>query len=101
MTDELKPCPLCGSEVGWVSGSIRCSRCGLSYGAPVSKEKVEHRWNTRAERTCRMEGDGCSPPNCSACGWQADTYDCAWLEDGRYEYDGKFCKQCGAKVVSE
>ena len=58
-------------------------------------------WNMRAERTCHMEGDGCFPPNCSTCGWQADTYDCAWLEDGRYEYDGKFCKQCGAKVVEE
>ena len=71
------------------------------YADGIGMQAVADELNARAERMCRMEGDKCFPPKCSACGWQADTYDCAWLEDGRYEYDGKFCKQCGAKVVEE
>lgn len=47
---------------------------------------------------CEFIGDAKYPPKCSACGWQAGTYDCEWLEDGEFEYDGKFCKECGAKV---
>lgn len=95
---ELKPCPLCGSEVRWVSGSIRCSRCGLSYGAPVSKEKVERRWNTRAERTCHMEWVPMFPGTDSPfmC-WQCDVCD-RTNEGGRKP---NYCSNCGAKVVEE
>lgn len=86
---ELKPCPLCGSEVGWASGSIRCSRCGLSYGAPVSKEKVERRWNTRAERTCEDVSENPLRFECSACGGVS------------LDIVPNYCPCCGAKVVSE
>jgi len=95
MTDELKPCPLCGSEVGWVSGSIRCSRCGLSYGAPVSKEKVKHRWNTRAERTCSR-----TPVTWS--GDENDSLVISWLcsECGHLlGENANYCSNCGARVV--
>ena len=47
---------------------------------------------------CEFVGDAKRPPKCSACGWQTSIYDCEWLEDGEYEYDGRFCKQCGRKV---
>ena len=48
--------------------------------------------------TCEFSQTTDNPPTCSNCGWQADAYDCDWLDGGVYEYDGKFCKQCGAKV---
>lgn len=55
----------------------------------------------RRVSTCEFVGDANYPPKCSACGWQAGIYDCSWLEDGELEYDGRFCKECGAKVVEQ
>ena len=97
---ELKPCPLCGSEVGWVSGSIRCSRCGLSYrpSPTLSKEKVERRWNTRPERTCRNVHE---PPKDSAF-WPAPHFKCSECGAVHVSVDYVFyCPNCGARVEVE
>ena len=48
--------------------------------------------------TCEFSPTTDNPPTCSNCGWQADSYDCDWLDGGAYEYDGRFCKHCGALV---
>lgn len=67
----------------------------------LNEEGVRMRDAELGSGMCEFIGDAKHPPKCSACGWQADTYDCDWLDGGVYEYDGKFCKQCGAKVVGE
>lgn len=55
------------------------------------------------ERTCRIIEDGCGLAHCSECGFEFDPYDCSGIpEEGvPYEYDGRYCKNCGAKVVDE
>lgn len=53
------------------------------------------------ERTCTFsECWGDDPlPTCSACGWKAEEEDCVFGSDMKIKYYGKFCKECGAKVV--
>ena len=56
MTDKLKPCPLCNSEVTieknelncWV---VRCSKCPLDFGRYwyAKKQQVKNKWNRRAD----------------------------------------------------
>lgn len=55
------------------------------------------------ERTCRIIEDGCGLAHCSECGFEFDPYDCSGIpEEGvPYEYDGRYCKNCGAKVAVE
>ena len=53
---------------------------------------------TQGSETCEFTPTSDDPPTCSNCGWQADAYDCDWLDGGAYEYDGRFCKNCGALV---
>ena len=49
-------------------------------------------WNSRFERTCRDDGNGC----CSNCGSPApQSYASAFAESPKY------CPECGARVVSE
>lgn len=53
---------------------------------------------TLGSGTCEFSPTTDNPPTCSNCGWQADAHDCDWLDGGAYEYDGRFCKNCGALV---
>lgn len=102
---ELKPCPFCGGEAEFHiygrSCNVVCSRCqiGTRLEHIDEYEVAIDAWNTRAERTCRMEwdedgeGDELYPVGhvtCSACD--------AWL----YAVNTmRFCPECGARVVSE
>lgn len=112
MSEELKPCPLCGGEAKAFfceeSGTydIQCQQCGAlpflgrKRGSDCFKsmDDVIAAWNRRAERTCRMEynerwsHDEYYPTEC---------YNCS--ECGHMTYDGvpTFCPNCGAKVVDE
>ena len=54
MTEELKPCPFCGSEEEWLSNRgtyVTCGKC-RSEGPLVMKEKESSidLWNTRTEQ---------------------------------------------------
>ena len=103
---ELKPCPFCGgearlypSEAGFFVGCFN-DGCAVnpSSGEFVAdgvwdeeqKEAAIDAWNTRAERTCRMETEeSCQNWNsCSECG--ADYYT---------DQPISYCPNCGAKVV--
>lgn len=53
---------------------------------------------TLGSGTCEFIPTTDNPPTCSNCGWQADAYDCDWLDGGTYEYNGRFCKHCGALI---
>ena len=50
-----------------------------------------------SERTCRFidDSDGEFPPKCSACGYDPSIYECSWLGDGGYEFEGNYCPNCG------
>lgn len=67
MSDEatLLPCPFCGGEAGsrWqyrLPGEyarywVLCQECGSASAAYGLEAEAIAAWNTRAERTCRME----------------------------------------------
>lgn len=100
MSDELKPCPFCGGEAGWVSGSIHCSSCGVSMrGTFGPAAETNKRWNARVERTCRMnhvllyDEEGVEGIECDECGWE-DIH--SWDEPMPER-----CPGCKAKVVAE
>lgn len=113
---ELKPCPFCGGEarvntLKWVGGYTATALCKNEPNCHYidtwdeDEEKaigcIIEAWNRRAERTCRFidDSDGEFPPKCSACGYEPSIYECSWLGDGGYEFEGNYCPNCGAKVV--
>lgn len=104
---DLKPCPFCGGEAGTSSERfertllawVYCTGCGAAGGYRHTGAEAVEAWNTRAERTCRMEWDDEADSDelypvghvtCSACG--------AWLYSVN---EMRFCPSCGAKVVGE
>lgn len=111
---ELKPCPFCGGEdihIGWTdfdSGVIfvECETCGM-YCEPkdcyANEPKAIAAWNTRAERTCKVEKlvEGTTPD-----GYQAYVWHClscgGKMFGGDYALYGhvppRFCSHCGARV---
>lgn len=93
MTEELKPCPFCGSKKArkhknvWKMYTVVCEACGASIGNWYSEVQAENIWNMRSERTCHgipYHGE----LKCSVCGniWE-------------YKYD--YCPDCGARVVGD
>lgn len=74
------------------------------YQKADAREKVAMKWNTRAERTCRVTVG----PTASGPGWQTDDIS-SWCSEchgtlNRDVYTGRYpshCPHCGAKVVRE
>lgn len=65
MSDELKPCPLCGGDAEWVTTqgirspwsmvmldalgtSVQCSKCGCTVPSAMDFDDAKERWNRRA-----------------------------------------------------
>ena len=117
MTDELKPCPFCGGdaetcsyyfeEKDRTSWQVRCKERPYDVEHPcytadsfisfATEAEAVEAWNTRAERTCKIENAGKVPENiiesetvwfCSECG--SPIYN---------DMTPSYCIYCGAKVV--
>lgn len=109
--EELKPCPFCGEkhvmhEQGHVivtetarSGpryGVSCYSCGGRIEFFNTVAEAIDAWNTRAERTCRMEynedwsGDELYP---------TEAYQCSVCGHITQEGLPNYCPGCGAKVV--
>lgn len=106
MSEEMKPCPFCGSTRVHIAGAgatgvpgvswTFCDGCFSQGGICDTVEEAVELWNRRAERTCRMEllwtdGEDGECYECSECG------DIAFTHCDAPEY----CPNCGAKVVDE
>ena len=51
---ELKPCPLCGEEAGFIgeTATIKCKKCGCAFivtNPLISRMDAAEAWNRRAE----------------------------------------------------
>lgn len=112
MSDELKPCPCCGSthletteNVNESNNLGRCGavwcECGLHMSARSLDDAVT-RWNARADRTCEMveledvrwdkyDGVADGARRCSSCG-------AVFIRYGNVPRPN-FCPSCGAKVA--
>lgn len=109
---KLLSCPFCGStytqarymglpadrgfEQGWRG---ECCDCGALTRAFDTQAGAVNFWNTRAERTCRIEernGDW----YCSNCGEMVGTCDTAseLFIDGNAIELWNYCPSCGARV---
>lgn len=122
MTEELKPCPFCGGEVGLVPAKnmyftrgingikhyydgwrVFCGECRIMQSWFDMKEEAITAWNRRAERTCHPVDyhididEGCIASTCSECGELLVNFD---FEQNPPKPVG-YCPNCGAKVVVE
>lgn len=109
MSIELKPCPFCGGEATMSSYTYSLSGLGTQYKVECeghdcpaqptvdwhywTAEEAAEAWNTRAERTCRMNRYNSAVWACSECGR-------GYMESLLPEV-GEYCMGCGAKVVDE
>lgn len=121
MSEELRPCPFCGSyhvrvctiPTGYKHNPrvwyVKCDDCESKGSRVFDKSEAITRWNIRIERTCLME-------------WNAPmerTCECV-AEYAKSPIDGKtivlhrcsachelmrphmnYCPHCGAKVIEE
>lgn len=107
---ELLPCPFCGGEAEahevmfpYHYWDVLCDgECFDHFCEKPTEAEAVEAWNTRAERTCKMETDNDELEviayshedtwayKCSACDWPF-----------RYDRGIKpsYCPNCGAKVV--
>ena len=105
---SLMPCPFCGGEAtkqfGFnvsqnLKGRIICS-CGaeIRQGRNATEQEIIEKWNTRAERTCELDGtikwdwDVCGPY------WQHEL-SCGHVVTTTEPEPPKYCEECGARVV--
>lgn len=115
---ELPRLPKIGTTMKNTPGGLVCE-CSVDGGAMEEWAKevarlmddatdaaivseIAERNGYAKERTCTFSEcwDDEPLPTCSACGWEAEETDCVTVIGGPYlVYDGKFCKECGAKVV--
>lgn len=111
---ELLPCPFCGGRQTyrkhdggvWLTTTNHKRGCimrdALAFVAFDTEAEAIAAWNTRAERTCKVEGDYWHDHG----GDGSDTYEfvlsCGhkveWLDD---DDSPRYCPRCGAKVVGE
>lgn len=129
MIDELKPCPFCGGEARAFYSEeggtfdVQCQRCGAIpfIGSRTSEirtlDGVIAAWNSRTERTCRIEWRGQvfetesgveSDGNyyCTACNDDLPSWaETAWDDYQAARFTGeppfRLCPECGARVVAE
>lgn len=125
MSDELKPCPFCGSDEieykptysggGESHGLMRCLECGCTvptseFGKHVKEPYSE--WNRRAERTCRVEVERrklsqtqtAIVKTCSGCGFEFGVE-----KENTLPFEvtlnvvvpPNYCPNCGARVIEE
>ena len=98
---ELLPCPFCGSEAELWSESqmaiISCKKFCVHSKGYIRVDDAIDAWNTRAERTCRIEypyyGDAPvinAQPRCSECHEH--------FAVGEFP---NYCPSCGRKVLND
>lgn len=108
MSIELKPCPFCGGEAylrdfGAGFHRVCCWNrdCAMTCETPMrtSAEKAIMDWNTRAEKTCRVDKSAKVSRSIAAPTWDiafscgCELFDWPWKDIPAY------CPWCGAKVV--
>lgn len=104
---DPKPCPFCGGDtktsnerfertlLSWVY----CTSCGSAGGYRNTEQEAIDAWNTRIERTCRIEEDWDYDGECPA--YYRDYVCSECKEDFIYYKHSRisYCPNCGAKVV--
>lgn len=99
MTD-LKPCPFCGGEAELAGVNapefwVWCPSCKASTAAHTGKQSAIEAWNTRAERTCVLEGEEYDDL------LEEFSFDlsCGHTYWSNLSTCPTYCPYCGAKVV--
>ena len=116
MSEELRECPYCGATKGLYTldeygglcaddnliTQIFCDNCKSAFEnerANNGKELIEA-WNTREERTCKMELVKRSPIydvwRFSCCGYE---YSENITDSGATELPGTRCPKCEARII--
>lgn len=127
---ELKPCPFCGKTNIFVCKEdgeyqVVCDfsqeGCGASSGFRESMKKAVEVWNRRVDISALtaadvqpvIETENMATVSdefiCKKCGIHLEDYSKVvmdedsdgYIDELHYEYEPKFCPECGAKIVEE
>lgn len=107
---EPKPCPFCGGEYRNIKDHSQ--NCYLKLVVDNfrafatdditfqhTENEMDRAWNTRYEPTCQMFPDeDYDFVTCSACGYEEER-NLIYPADSLQEFDGRYCPNCGARVV--
>ena len=112
---KLKPCPFCGGEakvntLKWMGGYTATALCKNEPNAHYlniwdedeakAVERITEAWNTRAERTCEVDGT-------IEWRWTGPTtyyeheLSCGHVITSTEKEPPNYCEVCGAKVVEK
>ena len=109
IVDNLSPEQAIAATLG--SGTLTAEQVSEAiYAHSIHADCADADWQAIADElnaelgsgTCEFVDDSDgepSPPKCNSCGYDPGIYECAWLDDGTYEYERNYCPNCGRKVV--
>lgn len=103
---ELIPCPFCGGDKFAFGGQIVfCLKCHVFVTLPyVMDERHEYQdpkdtWNTRAERTCELNGSISLEWHTTSTTFYTHSLSCGHNVTTTEQEPPCYCEECGAKVV--
>lgn len=103
---KLLPCPFCGGSPTAIEthpgrGELYCGNCDVVLGGDnaMTPDELTEAWNTRAERTCELDGTISWEWQAASTTFYTHSLSCGHDVTTTEQEPPNYCEECGAKVV--